>query len=106
MPRLPKAPFSLGKRMGPSLTRPDTSYGTCGHLVCLPKRFAVVLTGCGKYFEGALRAARDNTVRLGARWLQIPRGPHGRSYAGCRVEVRELLDGRLLVFYQGTLLAT
>src|SRR5574341_551089 len=43
MPRLPKAPFSLGKRMGPSLTRPDTSYGTCGHLVCLPKRFAVVL---------------------------------------------------------------
>lgn len=37
--------------------------------------------------------ARDHTVRLGARWLQIPRGPHGRSYAGCRVELRELLDG-------------
>ena len=35
------------------------------------------------------RVARDNTVRLGPRLVQIPRGPHGRSYAGCRVEVRE-----------------
>jgi hypothetical protein len=49
--------------------------------------------------------ARDNTVRLGARWLQIPPGPRGRSYAGCRVELRELLDGRLVVLYQGLLLA-
>jgi hypothetical protein len=48
--------------------------------------------------------ARDNTVRLGDRWAQIPRGRGGRSYAGCHVEVRELLDGRLLVFYQGALL--
>jgi transposase len=45
--------------------------------------------------------ARDNTVRLGTRWAQIPRGPRGRSYAGCRVEVRECLDGRLLVAGQG-----
>jgi transposase len=52
------------------------------------------------------RVARDNTVRLGARWIQIPRGPHGRSYAGCRVELRECLDGRLLVDYQGRRLAT
>jgi hypothetical protein len=49
--------------------------------------------------------ARDNTVRLAARWLQIPPGPHGHSYAGCRVELRELLDGRLVVLYQGRLLA-
>ena len=41
--------------------------------------------------------ARDNTVRLGSRIIQIPRGPHGRSYARCRVEVRELLDGRVVV---------
>ena len=40
------------------------------------------------------RVARDNTVHLGPRMVQIPRGPHGRSYAGCRVEVRECLDGR------------
>lgn len=45
--------------------------------------------------------ARDNTVRLGGRWAQIPRGPHGRSYAGCRVEARECLDGRLLIAGQG-----
>jgi hypothetical protein len=50
--------------------------------------------------------ARDNTVRLGARLVQIPRGPHGRSYAGCRIELRECLDGRLLVDYQGTRLAS
>lgn len=41
--------------------------------------------------------ARDNTLRLGPRLVQIPRGPHGRSYARRRVEVRELLDGRLVV---------
>ena len=50
--------------------------------------------------------ARDNTVRLGPRWVQIPRGLHGRSYARCRVEVRETVDGRLLVDYQGRRLVT
>lgn len=52
------------------------------------------------------RVARDNTVRLGPRLVQIPRGPHRRSYAGCRVEVRECLDGRLLVWAQGAVLGT
>ena len=52
------------------------------------------------------RVARDNTVRLGPRLVQIPRGPHGRSYAGCRIDLRECLDGRLLVDYQGRRLAT
>jgi transposase len=50
--------------------------------------------------------ARDNTVHLGARWVQIPPGPHRRSYAGCRVDLRECLDGRLLVDYQGRRLVT
>src|SRR5262245_40270172 len=36
--------------------------------------------------------ARDNTVRLGPRVVQISPGPAGRSYAGRRVEVRELFD--------------
>ncbi len=49
--------------------------------------------------------ARDNTVRLGARLLQIPRGSRGRSYAGCRIELRECLDGRLLAFHQGVRIA-
>ena len=52
------------------------------------------------------KVAKDNTVRLGARLVQIPRGRHGRSYAGCRVTVRECLDGRLLVEYQHQRLAT
>src|SRR5712691_3149605 len=54
----------------------------------------------------SVAVARDNTVRLGPRWLQIPPGPRGRSYAGCRIELRELLDGRLLAIYQDTVLAT
>jgi transposase len=52
------------------------------------------------------RVARDNTVRLGPRLVQIPRGPHGRSYAGGRVDVRECVDGRLLIDYHGTRLVT
>ena len=44
--------------------------------------------------------ARDNTVRLGLRWVQL-RGP--RSYAGLTVEVRELLDGRLVALHAGIL---
>lgn len=47
--------------------------------------------------------ARDNTVRLGPRWVQLPRR---QSYAGRRVEVREALDGRLLVFIDGRCAAT
>jgi len=63
----------------------------------LPRDFARVLS-C-RY---ARTVARDNTVQLGARWLGLPRR---RSYAGCRVELRECLDGRLLVFQHGVLLA-
>jgi transposase len=46
--------------------------------------------------------ARDNTARLGSRWVQLPRQ---RSYAGRRVELREALDGRLLVFTNGACVA-
>jgi transposase len=59
--------------------------------------------------------ANDNTVTLGPsrergaqgepwltrRWIQIPAGPRKRSYAGCQVELRELLDGRLIANYHG-----
>jgi hypothetical protein len=50
-------------------------------------------------------AARDNTVRLGSRIIDIPPGRGRRSFAHCRVEVRELLDGRAVVFYHGQLIA-
>jgi transposase len=46
--------------------------------------------------------ARDNTARLGPRCVQLPRQ---RSYAGRRVELRECLDGRLLVFTDGACVA-
>ena len=52
------------------------------------------------------QVARDNTVHLGPRWIQLPPGPHHRSYARCRVELRELLDGRLVVLHEGVILAT
>jgi transposase len=47
--------------------------------------------------------ARDNTVQLGPRCVQLP---GRRSYAGVRVEVRELLDGRLVALHEGRRLAT
>jgi len=50
--------------------------------------------------------ARDNTVSIPGRWAQIPPGPSRRSYQGCRVTVREQLDGGLLVFHQDQLIAT
>ena len=49
--------------------------------------------------------ARDNTVRLGPRWVQLPPGPGGRSWAGRRLELRECLDGRLVALDAGRLLA-
>jgi transposase len=42
--------------------------------------------------------ARDNTVRIGPRSAPL-RG--ARSYAGLTLEVRELLDGRLVVLHDG-----
>lgn len=47
--------------------------------------------------------AHDNTVRLGPRWVQLPRR---RAYTGRRLEARECLDGRLLVFADGQCLVT
>ncbi len=48
--------------------------------------------------------ARDNTVSVPGCLIQLPPGPGGRSWHASRVEVRELLDGRLLVLHQGQIL--
>jgi len=48
---------------------------------------------------------RDNVVSIPGHKIQIPPGPHKRSYAHCRVEVRELLDGRLLVRHHADVIA-
>ena len=58
-----------------------------------PKDLALVLS-C-RYSR---LVAHDNTVSLGERWVQL-RG--ARSYAGVRVDVRELLDGRLIALHDG-----
>ena len=43
--------------------------------------------------------ARDNTISIPGRWAQIPPGPRQRSWHAARVEVREQLDGQLLVLH-------
>jgi transposase len=43
--------------------------------------------------------ARDNTVSIPGRWVQIPPGPAGRSWHPARVEVREQCDGCLVVLH-------
>ena len=50
-----------------------------------------------------LRCARPAAL---PRTIQIPPGPGRRSYAGCRVELRELLDGRLIVLHRDRLIAS
>jgi len=49
--------------------------------------------------------ARDNTVRLEERLIQIPPGPRRRSFFAAHVWVHELLDGSLGVWYQDRWLA-
>lgn len=49
--------------------------------------------------------ARDNTVSVGGRVIQIPPGRGRSSFHSLQVEVRELLDGRLLVLHQGRVIA-
>jgi transposase len=67
---------------------------------CAPRHWQRELACC---YARVVR--NDNVVTLPGRWLQIPPGPHRRSYQGRTVEIRELLDGRLLAFYQGRLIA-
>src|SRR6267143_3523951 len=52
------------------------------------------------------RVAHDNTVRLALRCVQLPPGPARRSWTGPYVELRELLDGRLLVLHDGRVLTS
>jgi transposase len=47
----------------------------------------------------------DNSVRIGGLILDLPPGPHRRSYAKAHVEVRQLLDGSWKVYYQDQLIA-
>lgn len=48
--------------------------------------------------------ARNNSVSIPGHVLDLPPGPHHSSHHGRAVEVRELLDGRLLVLREGHVL--
>lgn len=62
----------------------------------LPKRLDLDAI-CSFHYER--NVAKDNTVRVEERCVQIPPGPRRRGYAGLRVQLQERLDGRMLVFY-------
>lgn len=69
---------------------------------CLPTHSAPESLFCFKY---ARTVAADNTVQLGEHRLQLLPGRTRLSYARCRVEVYEWIDGSLAVYYQGEQLA-
>lgn len=48
----------------------------------------------------------DNAVRFHGMVIDIEPGPNKRSYAGARVELRQILDGSWRVYYQDKLIAT
>jgi transposase len=49
--------------------------------------------------------AKDNTISFDGQRLPIAPRPARSSYAHCRVEVRQLMNGQLLICYQGKPLA-
>ena len=48
----------------------------------------------------------DNTVRLEGMIIDVPPGPRKRSYAGERIELRQLLDGTWRVYLREHVIAT
>jgi len=56
-------------------------------------------------FRYTATVGNDNTVRLGGLILDIPPGPHGRSYAKAKVESRQLLNGSWRIYYKNHLIA-
>jgi len=57
-------------------------------------------------FKYEATVANDNAIRLAGVIIDIQPGPNKRSYAGLRVELRQLLDGSWRVYYQDKLIAT
>jgi hypothetical protein len=56
-------------------------------------------------FRYNARVANDNAVRFCGLVFDIAPGPAGRSYAGCVVELRQLLDGSWRIYYADKLIA-
>lgn len=58
---------------------------------------------CFKYTR---TVTNDNTIPFNKYRLQIPPGPHRKSYAKARIDLHHAMDGSLAVFYQGQHLIT
>lgn len=57
-------------------------------------------------FRYNAKVANDNAVRFCGLVFDIAPGPAGRSYAGCQVELRQLLDGSWRIYHDDKLIAT
>ena len=57
-------------------------------------------------FQYDATVLNDNTVRLQGLIIDVPPGPRKRSYAGERIELRQLLDGTWRVYLRDTVIAT
>jgi hypothetical protein len=84
-------------RFGVPALQPGSAYRE------VPEGLDLARVLCFKYPR---TVASDNTVRFGGHSLQLLPGLDRTSYAHARVEVQELLDGSLVVSYQGKTLAT
>lgn len=56
-------------------------------------------------FSYEATVGNDNAVRIGGLIIDIAPGPGGRSYAKCKVQVRQLLNGSWRVYYHDALIA-
>jgi hypothetical protein len=56
-------------------------------------------------FRYNAKVANDNAVRFCGLVFDIAPGPSGRSYAGCRVELRQLLDGSWRIYHADKMVA-
>jgi transposase len=57
-------------------------------------------------FKHTRSVSNDNTISFDGHRLQIPPGPKHRSYARAKVHLKQHLDGRLEICYQGKSLVT
>lgn len=56
-------------------------------------------------FRYNAKVANDNAIRFCGLVFDIAPGPGGRGYAGCEVELRQLLDGSWRIYYGDKLIA-
>jgi hypothetical protein len=52
-------------------------------------------------FKHTRSVSNDNTISFDGHRLQIPPGPKHRTYARAKVQIKQHLDGRLEICYQG-----